>query len=73
MKKVKTQKGITIIALIITITILVILSSVMVLAIKNQGIIEYANNSASSFEQKMESEQNFKNEYINFLKNEQSI
>jgi len=51
MKKSKTQKGITLIALIITIVVLLILAAVSIAAIKNDGIISYANQAANKYTQ----------------------
>ena len=44
MKRTKTQKGITLVALIITIIVLLILAVVAIGAVQNDGIIEYAKN-----------------------------
>ena len=49
MKKTKTQKGITLIALIITIIILLILAVVTIGSIKNSNIITYAQNAANKY------------------------
>ena len=49
MKKTREQKGITLIALIITIIVLLILAVVTIGAIKNDGIIQYARNAKSDY------------------------
>ena len=55
-EKLKKQKGITLIALIITIIILLILAAVSVQIITNQGIIKYAEDAANTFDQKQDNE-----------------
>ena len=57
MKKSKTQKGITLIALIITIVVLLILAVVTINAIQGDGIIEYASNAADEYTAKADEEQ----------------
>ena len=57
MKKTKTQKGITLIALIITIVVLLILAVVTINAIQGDGIIEYAKNAADEYTKKANEEQ----------------
>ena len=49
MKKTRTQKGITLIALIITIIVLLILAIVTIGAIKNDGLIQYAQNARKDY------------------------
>ena len=49
MKKTKTQKGITLIALIITIVVLMILSVVTINSVKDGGIITHAQNAATAY------------------------
>ena len=56
MKGTKTQKGITLIALIITIVVLLILAVVTIGAVKEGGIIEHANNAANKYEEAKEKE-----------------
>ena len=51
MKKLKEEKGITLVALIITIVVLLILAAVAIGTIKNSDIIGYAKNAAGSFNQ----------------------
>ena len=52
----KTQKGITLIALVITIIVLLILAVVSVQIITNQGIIQHAENAVNLYEQKQDNE-----------------
>ena len=57
MKKTKTQKGITLIALIITIVVLLILAVVTINAIQGDGIIQYAKNARDEYQTKADEEQ----------------
>lgn len=52
MKRNKTQKGITLVALIITIIVLLILSVVAIRAVQGDGIIAHAKNAREQYEQK---------------------
>ena len=52
MKKIRMQKGITLIALIITIIILLILAVVTIGSIKNRNIITYAQNASKDYNDK---------------------
>jgi len=45
----KTQKGITLVALVITIIVLLILAAVAIGAIQNKGIIKYAQNASADY------------------------
>ena len=51
MKKIKEGKGITLVALIITIVVLLILAAVAIGTVKDSYIIGYAKNAAGSFNQ----------------------
>ena len=51
MKKLKTQKGITLIALIITIVVLLILAVVAIGAAQESNIVGYAQNAAGKYEE----------------------
>lgn len=51
MKKIKNKKGITLIALIITIVVLLILAMVSVQLVMNEGILGYAQNAVISWNQ----------------------
>ena len=57
MKKSRMEKGITLIALIITIIILLVLAVVTIGAIKDSGIIEYAKDASSESEKAKNDEQ----------------
>ena len=57
MKKSHTQKGITLIALIITIVVLLILAVVTINAIQGDGIIQYAKNASDEYTKKADEEQ----------------
>ena len=57
MKKTKAQKGITLIALIITIVILLILALVTIGAVKDSKIIDHAQNASSEYTVEQEKEQ----------------
>jgi len=50
MRNTKTQKGITLVALVITIIVLLILAAVAIGAIQNKGIIKYAQNASADYE-----------------------
>ena len=47
--KIKTQKGITLVALIVTIVVLLILAVVAIWAVQNEGIINYAKNAKEEY------------------------
>ena len=49
MRRLKEQKGITLIALIITIIVLLILAVVAISAVKDDGIINYAQNAKQQY------------------------
>jgi hypothetical protein len=67
MKRTKTQKGITLIALIITIVILLILAVVTINEVKGDGIIRYAKNAATDYTAKANEEQILLNSYLDQL------
>ena len=67
MKNTKNNKGITIIALIITVVILLILATVAITSIRDTGIIEYANNAATSYKDKQDEEAGLLNGYKDIL------
>ena len=64
MKKTKTEKGITLIALIITIVLLLILAVVTINAIQGDGIIQYASNASDDYQSKANEEQGIINGYL---------
>ena len=65
----KTQKGITLIALIITIIVLLILAVVTIAAIQNDGIISHAQNAANTYNESQGQEENTIAGYLNYLNN----
>ena len=67
MKKSKAQKGITLVALIITIVILLILAAVAIDAIQNENILSHVKNATEKYNQAVQKEQEMLNEYTNFL------
>ena len=69
MKRTKNNKGITLVALIITIVILLILAVVSINAIQNDGILEYAENAKTSYTQGQVNEQGTLKGYLNYLGN----
>ena len=56
MKKVKFEKGITLIALIITIIVLLILAVVTIGAVQKSSIIEHAQNAGKTYNQAKDNE-----------------
>ena len=56
-EKTKMEKGITLIALIITIVVLLILAAVAISSIQNDGILHYAQNAAKDYNQAAKNEQ----------------
>ena len=52
----KAEKGITLVALVITIIVLLILAMVTVRIVLNSNIIDHANNAATLYTQKQEEE-----------------
>lgn len=67
MKKAHTQKGITLIALIITIVVLLILAVVTINAIQGDGIIQYAKNASDEYTKKADEEQTILSELEEYL------
>ena len=65
--KTKEQKGITLVALIVTIVVLLILATVTINSIQNYGIINKAKNVAEKFNEAQEKEQNMFNEYLDYF------
>ena len=66
-EKTKTQKGITLVALIITIVMLLILAVVTINSITNDGIISKTQDVANRFNQAQKDEQDILDEYLNYL------
>ena len=71
MRKTKVQKGITLIALIITIIILLILAVVTIGSMKESNIITYAQNAADNYKEKAGEENTILDEYVSLI--EESI
>jgi len=69
MRKTKTQRGITLIALIITIVVLLILAAVAISSIQNDGILHYAQNAADSWNKASQNEAGILGDYVNYLAN----
>lgn len=53
----KAQKGITLVALVITIIVLLILAMVSILIVNQQGLFDRAKNSATTYNKAAEDEQ----------------
>jgi len=68
-KKTKTEKGITLVSLIITIVILLILSSVAITSIQNDNILSHVNNAVEKYNQAVQNEQDMLEEYLDYLDN----
>ena len=69
-KRVRQEKGITLIALIITIVVLLILAVVTINSIQGDGIIKYAQNAADEYTAKADEEQDMLQNYLNVLNEE---
>jgi len=67
MKKTKMEKGITLVALIITIVILLILAAVAIAAIQNENILSHANNAAVKYNSSVDNEQGILGGYLDVL------
>ena len=67
MKKTKTQKGITLVALIITVVVLLILAAVTINSIQNDGIISKAQYVTNKFDESQKDEQSILDEYFSYL------
>jgi len=65
----KGAKGITLVALIITIVVLLILAVVAITAISENGILNYAENAATSWNEAVGNEANSIKGYENWLYN----
>lgn len=62
------QKGITLVALIITIIVLLILAVVAIAAVSNDGIIDYAKNARSDYNEAQVKENGILDDYmVNYL------
>ena len=67
MKKTKAQKGITLIALIITVVILMILAAVAINSITNEGIISKTEDTTDKFKQEQEKEKDVLDYYEDLI------
>ena len=63
MKKIRSQNGITLIALIITIIVLLILAVVTIGAVRESDIMEYAKNSADRYNTEKDKEESMLGTY----------
>lgn len=68
MRKIKTETGITLISLVITITILLIFGIVAIVSIRDNNIIAYANNAAMGYEGEKDTESSMLSGYENVIK-----
>ena len=69
-KKLNTNKGITLIALIITIIVLLILAEVAIRAVTGNGILGYAKNARYNYEAAQTNEQETLQSYTDYIENE---
>ncbi len=67
MRRTKTEKGITLVALIITIVVLLILAVVAISAIQNDGILSHAQNATGTYNNAVTNEQTMLNKYETYL------
>jgi len=72
MKKTRMEKGITLIALIITIVVLLILAAVAISSITNDGILSYAQNAAKDYNKAVLNEKYYLTELEELLKENQT-
>ena len=67
MKKIKSQKGITLVALIITIVVLLILAMVAIGTLQESKIIGHAQNAAGGYNQEKNIEEEMLGNYVNII------
>ena len=67
MRKTKTERAITLVALIITIVVLLVLATVAINSVVNDGIISHAGNATNKYNESVANEQNMLGEYLNYL------
>ena len=72
MRKTKSNKAITTVALIITIVVLVIVASITIGAIQNNGIIDHAKNAGEDYEKAKADKDALLEEHIAFLEGNES-
>ncbi len=65
----KGQKGITLVALVITIIILLILAGVSIATLSQSGLFEKAKEAANASDNAMQNENNAMGEYENWINN----
>lgn len=65
----KRQNGITLVALVITIIILLILAGISIAALSNQVLFKKANQATNETEKAQKNESNTLNEYEDYLNN----
>ena len=71
--KTKQEKGITLMALIVTIVVLLVLATVAISSIKNDGIISKAQDVANKFNQAQTNEQGILDEYLSYLEGDSGV
>ena len=69
MKNSKTQKGITLISLVITIVVLLILAAVTLTPVINENLFKHAENATNEFENLQSNHNDWLNEYKENLVN----
>ena len=73
MRKTRIEKGITLMALIITIVVLLVLATVAISSIQNDGIISKAQDVANKFNQAQTNEQGILDEYLSYLEGDSGV
>ena len=68
-QKLKERQGITLVALIITVIILLILAGVTIASLSNSGLFQKSTNAVEQYKQKSNEENTTVNEYENWLDN----
>ncbi len=68
-RKLKKQKGITLVALIITIIVLLILAMVAISVVRGNGILNHAQNAKSAYVSSQDNESTTLNSYMNYIDN----
>lgn len=63
----RQEKGITLVALIITVVVLLILAIVTINSVNENGIIEYAKNATNEYVKSRENETSIFSEYFNYI------
>lgn len=68
-RKLKKQKGITLVALIITIIVLLILAMVAISVVRGNGILNHAQNAKNAYSSSQYNESVTLNSYVNYVDN----